>query len=107
MVWTNPSALRLLRSEPTLKGLAVVHGLYHLAHHSLTAVFVLNVSPAYQAYAGPNWYGFDDEAVYEFVKAVHANKKDLAAGHPSAPDFVEFYRDPFVLFEDELPNLYR
>jgi DHA1 family tetracycline resistance protein-like MFS transporter len=41
----NPlGALRLLRSEPTLKGLAVVHGLYHLAHHSLTAVFVLNVS---------------------------------------------------------------
>ena len=28
------------------------------------------------------------------------------AGHPSAPDFVEFYRDPFVLFGDELPDLY-
>ena len=28
-------------------------------------------------------------------------------GHPSAPDFVEFYNDPFVLFEDKLPNLYR
>jgi mannan endo-1,4-beta-mannosidase len=27
-------------------------------------------------------------------------------GHPSAPDFVRFYRDPFVLFEDELPDLY-
>lgn len=28
-------------------------------------------------------------------------------GHPSAPDFVRFKQDPFVLFEDELPNLYR
>ena len=27
-------------------------------------------------------------------------------GHPSAADFVRFYRDPFVLFEDELPDLY-
>jgi mannan endo-1,4-beta-mannosidase len=29
------------------------------------------------------------------------------AGHPSAPDFVRFYQDPFVLFGDELPDLYR
>ena len=28
-------------------------------------------------------------------------------GHPSAPDFVRFYQEPFVLFEDELPDLYR
>ncbi len=28
-------------------------------------------------------------------------------GHPSAPDFVRFKEDPFVLFEDELPDLYR
>lgn len=28
------------------------------------------------------------------------------AGHTSAPDFVEFYQDPFVLFGDELPELY-
>ncbi len=28
-------------------------------------------------------------------------------GHPSAPDFVKFKEDPFVLFEDELPDLYR
>lgn len=28
-------------------------------------------------------------------------------GHPSAADFVRFYQDPFVLFEDELPDLYR
>lgn len=27
-------------------------------------------------------------------------------GHPSADDFVAFYRDPFVLFGDELPDLY-
>lgn len=27
-------------------------------------------------------------------------------GHPSAPDFVRFYEDPFVLFGDELPPLY-
>ena len=27
-------------------------------------------------------------------------------GHPSAADFVRFYQDPFVLFEDELPDLY-
>ena len=27
-------------------------------------------------------------------------------GHPSAPDFVKFYQDPFVLFEDGLPDLY-
>ncbi|WP_094551823.1 glycoside hydrolase family 26 protein [Rubricoccus marinus] len=27
-------------------------------------------------------------------------------GHPSAPDFVRFYQDDFVLFEDELPDLY-
>jgi mannan endo-1,4-beta-mannosidase len=26
--------------------------------------------------------------------------------HPSAPDFVRFYEDPFVLFGDELPDLY-
>lgn len=29
------------------------------------------------------------------------------AGHSSAPNFVEFYNHPFVLFEDELPDLYR
>ncbi len=29
------------------------------------------------------------------------------AGHPSAADFAAFYRDPFVLFESELPPLYR
>src|SRR5690606_961618 len=28
------------------------------------------------------------------------------AGHPSAPDFLRFKEDPFVLFEDELPDLY-
>jgi mannan endo-1,4-beta-mannosidase len=28
-------------------------------------------------------------------------------GHPSAEDFVRFRHDPFVLFEDDLPNLYR
>ena len=28
-------------------------------------------------------------------------------GHPSAPDFMAFYQDPIVLFEDKLPNLYR
>ncbi len=27
--------------------------------------FILNVSPAYQAYAGPNWYRFADDAIYE------------------------------------------
>jgi hypothetical protein len=27
--------------------------------------FVMNVSPAYNSYAGPNWYGFDDEVLYE------------------------------------------
>ena len=27
-------------------------------------------------------------------------------GHPTAPNMVEFKNDPFVLFEDELPNLY-
>jgi mannan endo-1,4-beta-mannosidase len=29
------------------------------------------------------------------------------AGHPSAPDFVRFAEDPFVLLVDELPDLYR
>jgi mannan endo-1,4-beta-mannosidase len=29
------------------------------------------------------------------------------AGHPSAPDFRRFRDDPLVLFEDELPDLYR
>lgn len=29
------------------------------------------------------------------------------AGHESAPDFVAFYQDPFVLFNDGLPALYR
>lgn len=29
------------------------------------------------------------------------------AGHPSADDFVAFKNDPNILFEDELPNLYR
>jgi mannan endo-1,4-beta-mannosidase len=28
-------------------------------------------------------------------------------GHPSAPDFVEFRNDPFVLFEPDLPDMYR
>jgi len=28
-------------------------------------------------------------------------------GHPSAADFVRFRRDPLILFEDELPDLYR
>jgi mannan endo-1,4-beta-mannosidase len=28
-------------------------------------------------------------------------------GHPSAPDFVRFRDDPLMLFEDELPGLYR
>lgn len=28
-------------------------------------------------------------------------------GHPGAEDFVRFYRHPFVLFEDELPELYQ
>lgn len=28
-------------------------------------------------------------------------------GHPSAPDFVRFTRDPRILLEDELPDLYR
>ena len=28
-------------------------------------------------------------------------------GHPSAPDFKRFRDDPFVLFEDEIPDLYR
>ncbi len=28
-------------------------------------------------------------------------------GHPSAPNFVRFYEHPFVLFADELPDLYR
>lgn len=28
-------------------------------------------------------------------------------GHPSAADFVRFHRSPFVLFEDDLPDLYR
>jgi mannan endo-1,4-beta-mannosidase len=28
-------------------------------------------------------------------------------GHPSAPDFARFRADPLVVFEDELPALYR
>jgi DHA1 family tetracycline resistance protein-like MFS transporter len=41
----NPlGSLRLLRSQRNLGGLAVVHALYHLAHHALTSVFVLNAS---------------------------------------------------------------
>lgn len=28
-------------------------------------------------------------------------------GHPSAPDFVRFYEDPFTLFEDDLGAIYR
>jgi mannan endo-1,4-beta-mannosidase len=28
-------------------------------------------------------------------------------GHPSAPDFVKFHDDPFVLFESELPDMYK
>jgi mannan endo-1,4-beta-mannosidase len=27
-------------------------------------------------------------------------------GHPSAPDFIRFRQDPYILFEDELPDLY-
>lgn len=28
-------------------------------------------------------------------------------GHPSVPDFIRFSNHPFVLCEDELPDLYR
>jgi mannan endo-1,4-beta-mannosidase len=28
-------------------------------------------------------------------------------GHPSVPDFLKFYRDPFTLFENDLKNIYR
>jgi mannan endo-1,4-beta-mannosidase len=28
-------------------------------------------------------------------------------GHPSVPDFIRFKEDPMILFEDELPDLYR
>jgi hypothetical protein len=28
-------------------------------------------------------------------------------GHSSAADFIEFYDNPYVLFEDGLPDLYR
>lgn len=39
----NPmGALRLLRSQPGLMAFAAMHFLYHLAHQSLPAVFVLN-----------------------------------------------------------------
>lgn len=27
-------------------------------------------------------------------------------GHPSVPDFLKFYQDPFTLFEDDLPDVY-
>ncbi len=44
----------------------------------------------------------------------NANETDMLghyfgpyAGHPSAPDFVQFAEDPFVLLADELPDLYR
>ncbi|UCG85435.1 MAG: beta-mannosidase [Gemmatimonadota bacterium] len=44
----------------------------------------------------------------------NANEADIPghhfgpyAGHPSAPDFVQFAEDPFVLLLDELPDLYR
>lgn len=41
----NPlGALRLLRSQPGLLGFATMHFLYHLAHQSLPAVFVLNAA---------------------------------------------------------------
>jgi mannan endo-1,4-beta-mannosidase len=28
-------------------------------------------------------------------------------GHPSASDFVQFYKDPLILFADDLPDMYR
>ncbi|MBN2090421.1 T9SS type A sorting domain-containing protein [candidate division KSB1 bacterium] len=28
-------------------------------------------------------------------------------GHPSVPDFIKFYNDPYTLFEADLPNVYR
>ena len=28
-------------------------------------------------------------------------------GHPTVPDFLKFYHDPFTLFEDNLPDMYR
>ena len=27
-------------------------------------------------------------------------------GHPSVPDFIDFYNDPYTLFESDLPNMY-
>lgn len=41
----NPlGSLKLLRSEPGLSGFALMHLLYHMAHQSLPAVFVLNAA---------------------------------------------------------------
>jgi len=44
----------------------------------------------------------------------NANEADMPghhfgpyAGHPSAPDFIQFAKDPFVLLLDELPDVYR
>ena len=28
-------------------------------------------------------------------------------GHASVPDFIQFYNDPYTLFENDLPNLYK
>jgi TRAP transporter TAXI family solute receptor len=42
-----------------------------------------------------------DEAVYEFVKALHGNKKDLAAGHPS---FMRFDPDNAGKPQPTLPH---
>ena len=44
----NPlGSLALLRSHPGLFGFAVLHLLYHLAHHALTATFVLHAAYRY------------------------------------------------------------
>jgi mannan endo-1,4-beta-mannosidase len=28
-------------------------------------------------------------------------------GHPSVPDFIKFYNDPYTLFEKDLKNIYK
>lgn len=48
--------------------------------------------------------------VWRNANRVKENKEHFYAaypGHPSAADFVKFYQHPFVLFQDELPDMYK
>ncbi len=65
----------------------------------------------------PNWFTDilgvikDERAIKISYAAVWRNESTTHhfapyPGHSSAPDFIKFYNDPFIIFEQNLPNMY-